>query len=181
MARYVALLRGINVGGHRVKMTELSRLFGELGYEHVETFIASGNVIFSADTADARELEREISAHLEAKLGFEVATFVRTPSELEAISAFPHKGDEERGHPPSAVYVVFLSERATDELGTRLASFPTPVDEFTVEGREVYWLTRGRISDSPVFAAGIGKVMGGVPNTARKLTTVRKLVAKYAG
>ena len=87
MPRYIALLRGINVGGHRVKMDRLRGLFEARGFEDVATFIASGNVIFSSDSVDAASLGRDIEEHLENELGYEVATFIRTPAEMTATSA----------------------------------------------------------------------------------------------
>ena len=66
VTRYVAFLRAINVGGHTVKMERLRELFAELGLANVETFIASGNVIFDAPSGDAGALERQIEQHLHA-------------------------------------------------------------------------------------------------------------------
>ena len=78
MTVYIAFLRAINVGGRTVKMDRLRGLFEHLGYADVETFIASGNVIFQSPAEDTRALEQQIEAHLAASLGYEVATFVRT-------------------------------------------------------------------------------------------------------
>jgi hypothetical protein len=70
--RYIALLRGINVGGHTVKMDRLAKLFEEIGLKNVETFIASGNVIFESASNDADALERKVATHLERSLGYAV-------------------------------------------------------------------------------------------------------------
>ena len=78
MPRLVAFLRAINVGGHTVTMEELRRLFTSLGGKDVETFIASGNVIFNSRSRDIPALEHTIEQRLHAALGYEVATFVRT-------------------------------------------------------------------------------------------------------
>ena len=64
MTRYVAFLRAINVGGRRVKMHHLRELFESLGFSNVETFIASGNVIFDSPAEDTRKLEQRIEDHL---------------------------------------------------------------------------------------------------------------------
>jgi uncharacterized protein (DUF1697 family) len=72
MPRYVAFLRAINVGGHIVKMDALRRHFASLGFDDVETFIASGNVIFQSRSTAAAALERRIEACLEERLGYEV-------------------------------------------------------------------------------------------------------------
>jgi uncharacterized protein (DUF1697 family) len=83
--RYIAFLRAINVGGHTVKMETLRRLFEGLGFSDVETFIASGNVIFDSPIEETRSLEKKIEVHLKENFGYEVATFIRTPTELAEI------------------------------------------------------------------------------------------------
>jgi len=88
MPRYVAFLRAINVGGHIVKMDALRRHFASLGFDDVETFIASGNVIFQSRSTAAAALERRIEACLEERLGYEVKTFLRTDAEVTAIAAY---------------------------------------------------------------------------------------------
>ncbi len=74
MERYVAFLRAINVGGHTVKMDYLRQVFESFGLSGVETFIASGNVVFEAPTADARALDEQIGQGLREALGYDVAT-----------------------------------------------------------------------------------------------------------
>jgi Protein of unknown function (DUF1697) len=78
MPRFVAFLRAINVGGRNVTMAALRAQFEALGFSNVETFIASGNVIFEAASRDSAALHRKIEAHLAKSLGHEVSTFVRT-------------------------------------------------------------------------------------------------------
>src|SRR5512142_743545 len=85
MPKYVAFLRAINLGGHTVKMDHLRGLFEEMDFTHVETFIASGNVIFEAASADPRDLELKIEESLLSNLGYDVATYIRTPEELAEI------------------------------------------------------------------------------------------------
>jgi len=80
---YVAFLRGINVGGHHVKMEQLRALCIEFGLANVRTYIQSGNVFFESDVADIRALESELEAHLLAKLGFAVPVFVRSLTMLQ--------------------------------------------------------------------------------------------------
>ena len=100
---YIALLRGINVGGHTVKMERLRGLFGELGLERVRSYIQTGNVFFESDEADTRTLQATIERHLRAALGYEVATCLRTVAEVEQLLARdPFKEiavTPETGHP----------------------------------------------------------------------------------
>ena len=76
MPKFIAFLRAINVGNHTVTMDQLRRLFEELGFTNVETFIASGNVIFDAKAKTVSSLEAKIEKHLEKVLGYEVSTMV---------------------------------------------------------------------------------------------------------
>jgi uncharacterized protein (DUF1697 family) len=85
--RYIALLRGINVSGHQVKMERLRALFGELGLARVRTYIQTGNVFFESDDADRDALTAAIEAHLLEALGFAVTACLRTVEELERTLA----------------------------------------------------------------------------------------------
>lgn len=85
MIKYVALLRGINVGGHNVKMERLRGLFEELGLYNVRSYINSGNIFFETDDSNREELASSIEQHLRSALGFEVPTFLRTVTELENV------------------------------------------------------------------------------------------------
>ncbi|MDO8754830.1 MAG: DUF1697 domain-containing protein, partial [Anaerolineales bacterium] len=82
MSKHIAFLRAINVGGHNVKMGHLRQLIESLGFSNVETFIASGNVIFEATAGNTKNLKKKIETCLHEALGYEVATFIRTDAEL---------------------------------------------------------------------------------------------------
>ena len=175
MARYVALLRAINVSGRNVKMADLRRLFEELDFANVETFIASGNVIFESPEKDTQALENTIERHLEKSLGYAVATLLRTPEELAKIAAYEPFGEVDPG---SSLYIVFLAEEPSTEAKKRLEALSNPMDEFHAHGREVYWLARRSLGESKVSGAMIEKAAS-MPGTNRNATTVRKLAAKY--
>lgn len=176
MPRYVALLRGLNVGGHRVKMDHLRSLFEEMGYTDVASFIASGNIIFSSASDDVTEHRTNIESHLESSLGYEVATFLRTPEELQSVAAFEAEGHD---GPDDSVYVVFTGEAVAPEVRDALAALESDMDSFEFRGREIYWLIRGKLSESPLFGGDVTKALKDVPNTTRNMTSVRKLVAKH--
>src|SRR5687768_4657369 len=109
MPRYIAFLRAINVGGHTVKMDRLRQLFEELGFANVETFIASGNVIFETRSTKMPALEKKIERHLHAALGYEVTTFIRTPAELTAVAALQPFAPGDLAAPDHTAYVIFLA------------------------------------------------------------------------
>ncbi|HYW13408.1 MAG TPA: DUF1697 domain-containing protein [Longimicrobium sp.] len=174
--RYIAFLRAINVGKRLVKMDALRTLFEEMGFADVESFIASGNVIFTAPAQNTRALEERIEAGLKEGLGYEVETFIRTPAELDAVTKYRPFGDDADG---VTMYVNFVYEPLSDEAVKRLESLRTEVDEFHAHGREYYWLARKKISESLVTGPMITRAIGKLPSTNRNITTVRKLAAKY--
>ena len=176
--RLVALLRAINVGGHNVKMERLRELFGALGLANVETFIASGNVIFDSPAANTRMLEEEIEEHLRASLGYEVATFIRSSSELADIANYRAFEVSELEREGNSLYIAFLKSPPGDEAREKLSAFRSEIDDFHVHGREVYWLCRTKMSESPFSGALLEKTVG-MPATMRNATTIKRLVAKY--
>ena len=179
MPRHVAFLRAINVGGHTVKMSDLRALFEALGLRHVETFIASGNVLFDSAARDARALEERIERHLKDSLGYAVATFLRTPAEVAAAAAYRPFGDDAVGD-GQALMVGFLKAPPSPETARRVAALRTETDDFHLHGRELYWLARSGVGASSVGGALLEKTLG-APATFRNATTVRKLALKAAG
>lgn len=176
MARHFAFLRAINVGGHTVTMVRLRELFEELGFTDVETFIASGNVIFSSRSGTAAALERKIEAHLETSLGYEVKAFLRSGPELVALAA--HKAfPEARVRTAAAFCVGFLAAPLDAAAKKSLAGLKTDVDDFHANGREVYWLCKLRQSDSRFSNVLFEKSLN-ARVTFRGANTVSKLAAK---
>jgi uncharacterized protein (DUF1697 family) len=179
MPKYVAFLRAINVGGHTVKMDDLRRLFEAMEFAHVETFIASGNVIFDSTSRSTQTLEGKIEGHLQATLGYEVATFIRSMSELAEIAQYKPFTGAELNAPGNTVYIAFMADRPGDAAKQKLGSFTTEFDEFHVKGREVYWLCRKKMHESEFSSALLEKILGR-PATLRNSTTVNKIASKYA-
>lgn len=177
MQRYIAFLRAINVGGHTVKMDALRAHFTAMGFAAVETFIASGNVIFATEATDTAALEARIAAELEQALGYDVATFVRSDAEVTAIAGYapfpPHRIET-----AGALNVALLAAPLTPAEEERLMALRTPIDDFHANGREVYWLCQTKQSESTfsnaVFERALGKRA-----TFRGMSTIRKLAAKY--
>ena len=175
--RYIAFLRAINVGGRTVKMDHLRRLFAEMGFTNVETFIASGNVIFESADTDAARLERRIEAGLQDGLGYRVDTFIRTPDELAAVAATWPFGDAHRDA-PHTLFIAFLGASPDEAARQRLMVNTTAIDAFHVDGREVYWLRRDAVGESS-FAGGLLEKALGMPATVRNRRTAAKIAQKY--
>lgn len=181
MQRYIALLGGINVGGHRVKMTDLRVLFEQLGFANVATFIASGNVIFESAASDTTVLQTQIEHQLKQALGYHVPTFLRTSEELAAIASYQPFPMVEPTSDLHTLSIMFLAEVLPDDVQHKFLAFRTPIDEFHIHHREIYWLCRKKITESLVNWSLLGKTIAMPPVTVRNVTTIRKLAAKYAG
>ncbi|MDQ3667543.1 MAG: DUF1697 domain-containing protein [Acidobacteriota bacterium] len=179
MPKYVAFLRAINVGGHVVKMDHLRQLFEALGVSNVETFIASGNVIFDSPSQSTKTLERKIESLLRETLGYAVATFVRSTPEVENIAKYKPFEDSELDADGNALYIAFTADEPSTESKRKLLTFVTEVDDFQVYGREVYWLSRKKISESKFSGAQLERALG-MPATIRNANTVKKIAFKYA-
>jgi uncharacterized protein (DUF1697 family) len=176
MPRLIAFLRAINVGGHTVSMARLREEFEALGLTDVATFIASGNVVFTARGVAPAALEKKIEARLLKALGYEVATFVRTDAEVAAIAGCKAFTDAQvKG---GTLYVGFLARPLDAAASRAVMAFKTEFDDFRVKGREVYWLRKTRQSDSPFKYVSLEKKLQ-VRVTFRGINTVARLAAKH--
>lgn len=132
MARYVALLRGVNVGGkNRLPMAALRELFVELGYEGVTTLIQSGNVVFSSEAPVRAE---DLGAAIGRRFGIDTAVAVREGSALRrALDANPFAGVD-----PDRLHLGLLSSAPTPSAVAGLDASPFAPDRFAVVGAELY-------------------------------------------
>ena len=203
MDRVVAFLRGMNLGGRRITNDELARHFADAGLGDPTPYQASGNVIFvpPADLGDPAAphapsapgsvggghdaLERHIERHLQAALGYPVDTFVRSLRELaDMVAAEGLEAAEAEGF---KIHVILLHEPTGDQVRGRLSDMETDDDRFLAPpttggggaGREIYWLRRGRLSDSTIDASDPGSLTGGRTSTMRTLGTLRRIVKKF--
>jgi uncharacterized protein (DUF1697 family) len=175
MPRLIAFLRSINVGGHNVKMDQLRRIFESLGFAGVETYIASGNVVFESTSRNVKTLETRIEGELLKTLGYEVATFVRSARELAHVAEYnPFAGIDDA----AGLYIAFLPEPPGAVAKARLLSLQTKTDKFHFHGRELFWSCLTRFSESTFSGQVLEKVLG-TQVTVRKSTTVIQLVARY--
>jgi uncharacterized protein (DUF1697 family) len=172
--RYAAFLRGVNVGrNHRVSSAELKSLFEELGAEEVATFRTSGNVVFEA----SRDMARDIEKHLEKSLGYGVAIFLRTASELKEIAAhepFPVKQVEAS---KGRLQVSMLGRKPTAATQKKALALATDQDKLAFGKRELYWLPSGGTLESELDRKTLDELLG--PTTMRTKGTVELLAAKF--
>lgn len=173
--QYIAFLRAVNVGGRLVKMTELKTIFETLGLSAVSTFIASGNVIFSASGPSAR-LEMMIERGLEKSLKYAVPTMVRTAAEVASAAHYQAFSPDTLAG--ASLYVGFMKRQAVPAAIKTARALQSDIDELHVHGREVYWLARKNIAEATITGAGIEKALQ-TPVTFRNINTVRRLAVKY--
>ncbi|RYX83208.1 DUF1697 domain-containing protein [bacterium] len=141
MTLYIAFLRGINVGGHRVKMEKLRELFRELGFSNVRTYIQTGNVFFESPETDCEVLTAQIEAHLLQSLGYEVPTFLRIPAKLEpSLQLDPFY--EVEVTPDTRLMVVFTRESLQPSTPLPIVSAKTDMEIVAVTEGEVYLVIR---------------------------------------
>lgn len=134
MATWVALIRGINVGGRRkLAMADLRTVLASLGHEDVTTYVQSGNAVFRATGREAA-IADAIEAAIGEAHGLDVAVLLRTPRQLRAVAARRPFG----GAPTSELHVVFLDRTPTASAARRVDPDRSPPDEFRLHGRELY-------------------------------------------
>ena len=134
--RYVALLRGVNVGGkNRLPMADLRGIFAEAGCAGVRTYIQSGNAVFEATQDLAEAVPELVTQAILRRFGYDTVVVVRSGEELRQIATsnpFDTSGD------PRFLHVAFLKDMPSDEAVSSLDPDRSPPDEFTVRGRDVY-------------------------------------------
>ena len=178
MSRHIAFLRAINVGGRIVKMDTLKAQFEALALTNVSTFIASGNVIFETRARDMAALEQKIEKQLFAAFGFEVHSFVRSAAELEAIAACRPFDAHELEH--AASFVVGFVAQPFDAAQLKLVhGFDNALDAFHAQGRELYWMSREKQSESRFSNAAFERALG-LRATFRGMKTVQRIAALNA-
>ena len=183
MAIYVALLRGINVGGHnKIKMAELKLLFENIGLSRVQTYIQSGNVLFESEEEEEEALRRRIEHEIEKVLSISVAVVLRTSLELERIienCPFSEDALSEAAllSEGESFYVSLLLTSPSQAQIERLDAFRNESDEYRVVGREIYLLLRHGVRNSKL-ANNLHKL--DVPSTMRNWKTINTLASLAA-
>jgi uncharacterized protein (DUF1697 family) len=178
MDRYVAFLRGMNLGNRRIKNEELRRHFEAMGFEAVATFRASGNVIFSTPKWEAEaKLATRVEAELDERLGYDVPVFLRSAAELAAVAAREPFDAGAVAKSKGKLQVSFLKKKPAAAAKKKALALATDEDLLAIEGRELYWLPSGGISESDLDLKAIDAVLGA--GTTRTMGTVKQIAAKH--
>jgi uncharacterized protein (DUF1697 family) len=180
MSRYVAFLRGMNLGNRRIKNEELRRHFEAMGFGEVATFRASGNVIFTARKREAEaRLATWVEAELDERLGFDVPVFLRSGVELTAIAAQEPFEADAVARSKGKLQISFLKKKPSAAARKKALALATDEDLLAITGRELYWLPSGGISESDLDLKAIDAALGS--GTLRTMGTVAQIAAKLRG
>lgn len=173
MSTHIALIRGINVGGrNKVPMRTLRSLFTSLGHQDVRTYVASGNVVFTANPNTDDDLAAAIADAIAVEFNLNVSVVLRTPDELaDAAQRNPFASEDD----PAKVHVAFLRDVAADEHVGELDPDRSPPDEFVVDGREIFIHYPNGAGRSKLTIDYFERRLG-TSGTARNFRTVTKLL-----
>lgn len=171
MMTYIALLRGINVGGNNIiKMADLKAICAGLGFENVRTYIQSGNVVFETDERDAEILGNKLTLAIEASHGFAPQLFMLKKTDMQAaLDGFDLEFGEEK-----FVYFYFLEQKPNDVKLAEIDALLAMGDEYKLTDKVFYLHCPAGVGRSKL-AAKLDRLLG-VQTTARNLRSVKKIV-----
>jgi uncharacterized protein (DUF1697 family) len=178
--RYVAFLRGMNLGNRRIKNPELVKHFEAMGLEDVATFRASGNVVFVDPAGESEsKLQKRVEKELDERLGYDVAVFLRSAEEVAAIAArdpFPAKAiAASKGKPQ----VVLLGRKPSAKAKKAAKEICPEGDLMAIEGRELHWLPTVGLSETELDTKALDTALG--KGTTRTAGTIELIAAKHCG
>jgi uncharacterized protein (DUF1697 family) len=174
MPTYISMLRGINLGGHKlVKMERLRAMYESLGFARVRTYINSGNVIFEAGKISTSALSSRIEKKIEAEFGFPVAVISKTSGEMgKAIEGNPFL--QEKDMDLSKLHVTFMWQPPARADLTKLEALAPAPDRFRCVGTEVYLHCPNGYGQTKLPNNTLAKLLGSGATT-RNWKTVNKL------
>jgi uncharacterized protein (DUF1697 family) len=178
VSRFVAFLRGMNLGGRRISNDGLRAAFEALDLTGVETFRASGNVVFDGpDGVGGADVSARIEAGLADALGYEVPVYLRSCEQVAAIAArepFPAKQVKASA---GKLQVALLPDVPGKPARKEALGLATDEDRLAIHGSELFWLPSGGISESGLDLKAIESELG--PWTMRTMGTVEQIAAKH--
>jgi uncharacterized protein (DUF1697 family) len=177
MPLYAGFLRAINVGGRRITNQDLRAAVEALGFTGVAVFRASGNVVFEGGDDHPDALARRIEDGLEAALGYEVTTFVRSTEEMLAIARHEPFDPGEVAASKGKLQVVLLGEPPDAAARDAVLELATDEDRLAFGPRELYWLPSGGTIDSPLDMRAIARALG--VTTHRTKGTMESIARKF--
>ena len=176
MTIQIALLRGINVGGHQaVAMSDLRDMLAQLGFDGARSLLQSGNLVFRSDAQTSADLERMLEGESEKRLGIRADFVIRSAKEWQAVvthNPFPKEAERD----PSHLVVMFLKSAADAKNVKAVQAAIVGREKIRADGRQVYIVYPDGIGKSKVTNVMLEKKLG-IRGTARNWNTVLKLAA----
>ncbi len=174
MSKYIALLRGINVGGRIVKMINLKACFEDMGFQNVTSVLQSGNVLFDSEIDDIAGLRAKIESGVGERFNYPARILVYPLKQIEKIAAaYPFDTSDEG----SQHYVVFLEGNTAEELSQEVTNLNDNTEEIKKAKPVIYWrVKKGMTTDSP-FAKYLTKAKYKASNTVRNVKTLKKIIS----
>ena len=171
--RYIALLRGVNVGGNTmIKMAELKASFEELGFNNVVSYINSGNLAFDATKSSEEKICTKIEKAIEKDFGKTIPVMIREQASIRnVLDNNPFQGAYETH---KQMHVLFMKEKMPKDKQEQLKAAETELEKFEVVDREIYALLKAGVADSLLGKGFIEKKLK-VAITGRNWRTVEKL------
>jgi uncharacterized protein (DUF1697 family) len=171
---HIALLRGINVGGHKIiKMDQLRKAFEELGFENVATYVQSGNVVFKSPKKASEELSGKIEEMLLRRFNMSVPVIVRTAEEVDDVLK-NNPFLKEHGTDVTRLHVTFLSHTPQKTALKGLDAIAAGEDRFHCRGQDIYLYCPNGFAGTKLSINAFEKVLA-VGATTRNWNTVNKL------
>jgi uncharacterized protein (DUF1697 family) len=138
MGKYISLLRGINISGQKlIKMKDLTALYISIGFQNVETYLQSGNVLFYTELKDFKEISGIIEQGIKKKFGFDVSVLIKTGNDFKKIiknNPYLKKNNTET----EKIYVTLLFDKPERELLNKLTNPAAGDDEYSISGEIIY-------------------------------------------
>lgn len=176
MPAFISLLRAVNMTGHNaIRMTDLAALYAELGFRDPETYIQSGNVVYSTGEERSKdEMAAQIEQAIAARYGYTVPAMVRSVSDLKSIlAANPYLAEEPID--PSRMAVIFLRETASADQIRQVEDIQYPPDRYTILGSEIYTYCPNGFGKTKIYTNFFEKKMK-VTGTAGNWSTLLTLL-----
>lgn len=171
----ISMLRGVNVGGHKIiKMESLRAMYESLGLRDAQTYVQSGNVVFRTTARNLAPLAKRIESKIEQTFGFRPGVIIRSSSELrEVIRRNPFAA--RRGIEPNKLLITFLATVPSPDVRAKMLAIRADPEELRIEGREVYGYFPNGLGRAKLAPALIERTLK-TPGTGRNWNTVTKLL-----
>lgn len=172
--KYVALLRGINVGGHnKIRMDELREMFSSLNYKNVRSYINSGNIVFETRKSPQENIVKKIEKSIEKTFSLQIKVVVRESAEiLELVKENPFK---DRLTEEKQLFIAFLANKLSKEKEELLLTSKSEFEDFVTFGNNLFCLSNKGFLDGLLGKKFIDNKLK-TPTTVRNWKTVNKLL-----